>query len=734
MQKSFRWFYLLFFLSGFPALIYQIVWQRTLFAIYGVNVESVTIVVSAFMVGLGLGSLVGGHISRSPRAPLLLLFGAVELGIAAYGIASLPFFHAVARFTAGAPPLETGLLSFALVLVPTVLMGATLPLLVAQLVRLSGNVGRSVGILYFVNTLGSAVACFVTAWVTMPYLGMSRSVGVAAVLNVLVGTSVLLLHLRWRGRAYAQQDEPVAIGIVTTMLPFPTALVLAALAGFISLCYEIVWYRLYSFASGGPAQCFAYVLGAFLAGLAFGALLSRRLCKSAGVASLARSISLLVLLASLLGFAVVPLVALAVQHISYLWTLPLVTVTAGLLGATFPLLCHIAVHPDSDAGAGLSYLYLSNIIGSATGAWVVGFILMDIWSLRWISVFLALGGITISLLLVSATAQRTVLNVLAGASAIAMVAVVLVSSGPLFATVYGQMQSQEEWGQPGTQLSDIVETRSGVVTVDQDAAIFGGGVFDGWVLTDIHETDSVITPLSISHFHPDPEEVLEVGMSGGAWSEIIANHPQVRKQVIIEINPGYVDLASRSPVVSPFLTNPKVELVIDDGRRWMLRNHDRKFDLIVMDTIYHWRAHATNLLSVEFLQMARGMLKPGGILYLNTTFSPEAQRTGAVLFPYAYRFDIFMAVSDSPIQFDKVRWRKTLESYCLENKPIFDLTKPVDRDLLAHAMQIADTLPGDRYQVKGMETRDNVLRRTQGKAVITDDNMATEWRDYDWRH
>src|SRR5437868_8144302 len=97
-QMRVRWLYLMFFLSGFPALIYQIVWQRTLFAIYGVNIESVTVVVSAFMLGLGLGSLAGGRISRSPTAPLLLLFGGIELGIAAYGVASLPVFHAVAQF------------------------------------------------------------------------------------------------------------------------------------------------------------------------------------------------------------------------------------------------------------------------------------------------------------------------------------------------------------------------------------------------------------------------------------------------------------------------------------------------------------------------------------------------------------------------------------------------------------------------------------------------------------
>src|SRR5690349_757591 len=134
MQNVFRWFYLLFFLSGFPALIYQIVWQRTLFSIYGVNIESVTVVVSAFMLGLGIGSLAGGRISRHPRMPLLVLFGAAELGIAAYGLASLPLFHWVAGFTAGAPPFQTGMLAFALVLIPTILMGATLPLLVAHLV------------------------------------------------------------------------------------------------------------------------------------------------------------------------------------------------------------------------------------------------------------------------------------------------------------------------------------------------------------------------------------------------------------------------------------------------------------------------------------------------------------------------------------------------------------------------------------------------------------------------
>jgi spermidine synthase len=310
---------------------------------------------------------------------------------------------------------------------------------------------------------------------------------------------------------------------------------------------------------------------------------------------------------------------------------------------------------------------------------------------------------------------------------------VVISSGPLFGTVYGQMNSQSDWGKPGTALQDVVETRSGVVTVDVDNAIFGGGVFDGWVLTDIHQTDTVIQPLSLPLFHPNPEDVLEIGMSGGAWSEIISNHPQVRHQTIVEINPGYVEVVRRHAQVSGFLKNPKVELVIDDGRRWMQAHRDRKFDLIVMDTIYHWRAHATNLLSVEFLNLARSMLKPGGVIYFNTTFSDEAERTGAVTFPYAYRHALFMAVSDSPIKVDKARWRRVLENYTLEGKRIFNLEDAGDRKILEDVLALADTLPGNTYVTRGMESRENILRRTQGLPIITDDNMVTEWRDYQWR-
>lgn len=195
--------YAVFLLSGFAALIYQVVWQRSLYVLYGVNIESVTIVVTAFLIGLGLGSFAGGVLSEDPRRPLLGWFGAIELGIGAYGLASLQIFHAIGDFTAGSGPLAVFGLTFVLVLLPTSLMGATLPLLVAVTVRRSGNVGKSVGMLYFTNTLGSALASFATAVLLLGKLGQAKTVWLAAACNAIVGVSVLIAWLRDRRSAGA---------------------------------------------------------------------------------------------------------------------------------------------------------------------------------------------------------------------------------------------------------------------------------------------------------------------------------------------------------------------------------------------------------------------------------------------------------------------------------------------------------------------------------------------------
>src|ERR1700722_2512784 len=161
----------LFFFSGFPALIYQLTWQRELFRIFGVNSESVTIVVTAFMLGLGLGSLAGGWVSKRRWISLLPLLAAIELATAAFGVVSLSVFEQVGTLIVNWSLPAMAAVNLLLVIVPTLLMGATLPILVSHLVRRSGEVGGAVGLLYYVNTMGAGAACIACWGVLFPFFG-----------------------------------------------------------------------------------------------------------------------------------------------------------------------------------------------------------------------------------------------------------------------------------------------------------------------------------------------------------------------------------------------------------------------------------------------------------------------------------------------------------------------------------------------------------------------------------
>ncbi len=186
-----RWATLIFCASGFAALIYQVVWQRVLFATFGVNIEAVTTIVTAFLAGLGVGSLVGGRVAEGSDRTLLLWFGSIETAVGLFGLVSLPFFRAMGDLTLGLGSVSRGVVMALVVMLPTTLMGATLPLLAGYLVRVNANVGRTVGLLYFVNTAGSALAALAAVLLLLGNLGETRSVILAAGINLSCGLVVL---------------------------------------------------------------------------------------------------------------------------------------------------------------------------------------------------------------------------------------------------------------------------------------------------------------------------------------------------------------------------------------------------------------------------------------------------------------------------------------------------------------------------------------------------------------
>lgn len=187
----------LFFVSGFAAILYQLVWQRMLFAMVGINVEAVTLIVTVFIAGLGFGSLLGGVASRLPPKSLVATFALVELGIGIFGMASPALFGLFGTWAPGFGSVQIALMTAALVLPPTMAMGATLPILVAHSVGHAPSVGRAVGTLYGVNTLGSAFAAFAAGLWVMRWLGQSGTVTLAAFCNLTVAITALIAFLRW---------------------------------------------------------------------------------------------------------------------------------------------------------------------------------------------------------------------------------------------------------------------------------------------------------------------------------------------------------------------------------------------------------------------------------------------------------------------------------------------------------------------------------------------------------
>jgi predicted membrane-bound spermidine synthase len=722
-----------FFVSGMPALIYQLLWQRALFTMFGINIEAVTVVVAGFLMGLGFGSFAGGRISRSRRRNLLAVFGAVELVIAAYGALSLRIIAAVGSATVELPLFPLTVVTLVLLLVPTLFMGSTLPILSAYLVRRSGNVGHSVGLLYCVNTVGSAAACFLSVLFLMDRLGMQGAVTLAAGINLLVGSAALGEAWRRRGRdsgaaaAVPAGSAPLAQRRSRTELAL--AVLLAGLLGYVSLSYEIVWFRAFSLASN-TSPAFALVLGAYLAGIANGALRVReRFARPLPQAQCAFLIALCILGASLLGFFLLPLAAAsAPTALGYLMPmLTMIFVQTTIAGMTFPLICHYGVSPDDNAGAGVSLIYLANILGSVAGTLITGFVLMDALSIGGISALLGVVGVALAGVVAAAGGlprrRWRALALTAGLAALAMPSL----AGTVFDGFYHRLLANSLLPR-GTRFVATVENRNGVINVDDELNVYGSGMYDGRIAIDLmHDDNLLIRPFALSLFHPDPEDVLMVGLATGAWAQVIASHPQVKHLTIVEINPGYLELVRQHAVVASLLDNPKVEIVIDDGRRWLNRHPERRFDAIIQNTTYYFRPNATNLLSEEYLRLTAAHLKEGGVIAYNTTGSRRAERTGCALFG-GVRLINNLFLSPAPMRLDPQRLDRTLRDYRIDGRPVLDVAVPEQHRTLEEIVaRLTPPKPGAPGAEAIIEDCGGVLARTQGLASLTDDNMGEEW-------
>ena len=513
-------------------------------------------------------------------------------------------------------------------------------------------------------------------------------------------------------------------------MTFALALVVAAISGFIALSYEILWYRVIAFASWGLPGAFGLLLAAYLFGLAIGSRVAGAFCKDdakAGDTRMLRSLAGFAFVANLVAWTVVPFFGYSAKSHDWPPALILVGLSAALLGAILPLVAHFGITADDRAGQRLSYVYLANIVGSTAGSLVTGFVFFDAFSTSQIGIVIALVGLVLVAILVALSDLKKSARI-GTLAAVMMVGLVAIRVTPLgYDRLWERLLYKSEM-KDDTKFYEVIETKSGVITVTQDGTVYGGGAYDGRFNTSIvHDRNGILRAYGIGAMHAAPKKVLMIGLASGSWATVIEHLPGLEHLTIVEINPGYLQLVANHAEVAGILKDPKVDIQIDDGRRWLHRHPNDKFDVIVMNTTWHWRANITNLLSTEFMELARAHMLEGGLFFFNTTSSDDVKKTAVTTFPYAMRVYNFMAVSDAPLTFDKERWAKTLAAFTFDGQPAIDRATPDGQKFYDDLVLYADSInaaPTD----EGLESRASLLTRTASARIVTDDNMVPEWR------
>jgi spermidine synthase len=673
---------LCFFLSGFAALVYQTAWAREFEFVFGTSELAVVSVLAAYMGGLAAGSAVAGRLVPRVRRPVLW-YGLLELGIAAsalavpWGIRSATWVQKLTMGGRAVPP-DAGEVSaaafyvataFVVLLVPTGLMGATLPLLARHAVRHDEELGRRVGTLYATNTLGAVAGTITAGFVLLPSLGLRWTVYVGAATNALVFVAAALVARSAAPglpAADAQRDRPPR---------FHWVLPVVALSGAISFTYEVLWTRLIGQMVGGTIQGFATMLGSFLLGIAIGSAVAARLARDPARSATGLAVAQLGTAAlSLLAFAGLDQVpglakSLGAGHAGALagnaLIAALVLLPASLcIGATFPFAVRLLARDETEAGPAAARVYVWNTLGSITGALASGYLLLP--SLRFEGTIAVAAGANLLLALAVAGLARPVAKAVAGLAAAGLALVVVVQPDPPWTVLRhsAMLQSGSSWD--GEVHFYAVGRSATVLLVDQG---------NGLRLTSNGLPESVLRKDKLrvsgtepaawlgmlpSLLRPDLRNVLVIGFGGGITVEAVPS--SVQEITVIELENEVLNAHARiaSELDDAPLRDPRVRVVLNDARG-ALELTDARFGAIVSQPSHPWTAGASHLYTHEFFSLAAEHLEPGGVFvqWIGLAFVDEAllQRMVATLldvFPHVSIFAptpnaVLFAASDAPL-------------------------------------------------------------------------------------
>ena len=627
-QSEHKTLLVLFFFSGVSSLVYQVVWARMLTVVFGTTLLATSTVLSAFMAGLALGSWVLGRRIDRCKHPLRV-FAALEAGIGLFAL----FFPSLSANLGNAYGALAGLqgnfylfslirfgLCFALLLIPTALMGGTLPVVAKFAVRRLGRLGGRIGQLYAVNTLGAVVGVLAATFGLMEGLGLQGTTQAIAAVNFLVAGAAWL----WGGQ------RAVAIGAGAAKKTAHSDRILwgvlagFALSGFAALGYEVAWMRLLmvSFSFNSHYE-FSIVLVAFLSGLALGGWLgSLLLTRRADLLSIFVSVQFLIGACgalSVLAFAHLSALVEPIQRADSWWVsrtgvfctaVAIMLLPTVAMGVIFPLVGQIYTRQLARLGRGLGAIGAVNSLGAVGGAFATGFVLIPLlgteWSVKVLAALNGLVGLTIALAI-----QKRKWLVWSGAAGLALL-LALVPSDVLRRIAEPEAVNRE--------LVFYQEGAEGVITVEQQTDGFRKMALNGGGQVPTDYSSLQIFRL-LGHLplllHPDPQEVLVVSLGGGiALGGAAQYEPQ--RITCVELVPEVIDAARAhfGEFNHYVLENPtawNIEVVIDDGRNFLLSSRDT-YQIITGDATHPTSADSWVLYTKEFYELCRAHLSADGIM------------------------------------------------------------------------------------------------------------------------
>jgi spermidine synthase len=685
------------FVTSFSSLIYEVVWSRELSFVFGTSAFAITTVLTTFMAGLALGAFYGGKtIDRIEKKYQFLAL--VELLIGVSCLATLGLFRLVKEPYLLIYDLLQGniflftfalfALSFAIMIIPTFLIGVSFPSVVKLYFNEQRRIGKSVGRTYMADTIGGAFGALLSGFFLIAIFGFFRVSVFSSVLNIVCGAMLFIVFWKTRARKglaeKTREKTPAEMAYTKLEKRGGIILVLFFLSGFAALMFEVNWTRHIALIYGSSIHSFSIVLASFLTGLGIGsAAASRYIDKIKHLENIKNKIltfAFIELLIGVIGMAIVVLfpaleklflqIYFSTEHyytFNFLLLLVcflIVLIPTMLMGATLPILSSICAS-DKKIGSDVGRLYSVNSFGAIFGSFTAGFIAIPLLGLTYSSLAAGMIYIIIALVFIyyftDDLSKETIKKVNLSIIVIILVGFVfLISLYQPDYTYKGVYYHGTRYDSPDTVFERSIEETT--QTVFKENSPYGTvTVFRAWDDSNVWlknngKTDAslgdMLTQGLLAHLplavHENPRKVLNIGMGGAFTLSSVLAYDNIDSAEIVEIDPKVVE-ACRT-VLAPYnlhaLEDKRTKIVIADGRNYLFSTK-KKYDIIISEPPNIWVSGVSNLFTKEFYEIVREHLDKGGIFsqwfprYEMTDYDYKiALNTLHSVFPYIYEFDL----------------------------------------------------------------------------------------------